>query len=159
MVAEARIITASSLRSVAMSLRSFVLCLLLFVFPVHADDAPLVAHGGWIRSAPPVAKVRAGYVVIENASDAEIVLNQVESADFGAVEVHTMYDDAGTMRMRRVPELRIPAKGKVELKPGGLHLMMFRPTRPLADGEVVAVTLVGPDAKVAASLVVKTAEG
>ncbi len=120
-----------------------------------AGAASLTAREGWIRPAPPVAQVRAGYVVIENAGDTEIVLDKVESADFGAIEIHTMYDDAGTMLMRRVPELRIPAKGKVELKPGSLHLMMFRPKRVLVEGEHVEVTLRGADATVTTTLVVK----
>ena len=120
-----------------------------------AGAASLTAREGWIRPAPPVAQVRAGYVVIENAGDTEIVLDKVESADFGAIEIHTMYDDAGTMRMRRVPELRVPAKGKVELKPGGLHLMMFRPQRTLAEGDAVEVMLSGEGARVAATLVVR----
>jgi copper(I)-binding protein len=54
-----------------------------------------------------------------------------------------------------VPELRVPAKGKVELKPGGLHLMMFRPQRTLAEGDAVEVMLSGEGARVAATLVVR----
>jgi copper(I)-binding protein len=93
--------------------------------------------------------------VIENPGDAEVVLTEAASPDFGAIEIHTMYDDQGTMRMRRVTELRVPAKGQVELKPGGLHLMMFRPKRVLAEGDVVEVRLSGDDATVATTLVVK----
>jgi copper(I)-binding protein len=129
--------------------------LVLALCAAVVDAASLTARDGWIRPAPPVAKVRAGYVVIENASEAEVVLTKAESPDFGAIEIHTMYDDAGTMRMRRVPELRVPAKGKVELRPGGLHLMMFRPQRTLAEGDAVEVMLSGEGARVAATLVVR----
>lgn len=129
--------------------------LVLALSAAVVSAASLTARDGWIRPAPPVAKVRAGYVVIENASEAEVVLTKAESPDFGAIEIHTMYDDAGTMRMRRVPELRVPAKGKVELKPGGLHLMMFRPQRTLAEGDAVEVMLSGEGARVAATLVVR----
>lgn len=129
--------------------------LVLALSAAVVDAASLTARDGWIRPAPPVAKVRAGYVVIENASEAEVVLTKAESPDFGAIEIHTMYDDAGTMRMRRVPELRVPAKGKVELRPGGLHLMMFRPQRTLAEGDAVEVMLSGEGARVAATLVVR----
>lgn len=120
-----------------------------------ASAETLTARDGWIRPAPPVAQVRAGYLVIENPGDAEVVLTEAASPDFGAIEIHTMYDDQGTMRMRRVTELRVPAKGQVELKPGGLHLMMFRPKRVLAEGDVVEVRLSGDDATVATTLVVK----
>lgn len=122
-----------------------------------AGAESLSVSDGWIRAAPPVAQVRAGYLVIENASAADIVLTKVESPDFGAIEIHTMYDDAGIMRMRRVPELHVPANGKVELKPGGLHLMMFRPQRALAEGDQVDVVLSGDAGAVATTLVVKAA--
>lgn len=131
------------------------LSLLLFAVSAQADTPALSARDGWIRPAPPVAKVRAGYVVIENSGDTEVVLTKASSPDFGAIEIHTMYDDAGTMRMRRVPELRVPAKGKVELKPGGLHLMMFRPQRDLAAGDQVEVSISGPDAALATTLAVR----
>ena len=115
--------------------------LVLALSAAVVSAASLTARDGWIRPAPPVAKVRAGYVVIENASEAEVVLTKAESPDFGAIEIHTMYDDAGTMRMRRVPELRVPAKGKVELKPGGLHLMLFGLREAVAEGGHIPVTL------------------
>lgn len=129
--------------------------LVLALSATIASAATLTARDGWIRPAPPVAQVRAGYVVIENPGDAEVVLTEAASPDFGAIEIHTMYDDQGTMRMRRVTELRVPAKGQVELKPGSLHLMMFRPKRVLAEGDVVEVRLSGDDATVATTLVVK----
>lgn len=136
-------------------MRALLMFLLMFAVSAQADTPAVSARDGWIRPAPPVAKVRAGYVVIENAGATDVVLTKAESPEFGVIEIHTMYDDEGTMRMRRVPELRVPAKGKVELKPGGLHLMMFRPQRALAEGDAVAVTLSGEGATVAATLVVR----
>lgn len=138
-----------------MTMRAMLWLLLGAMTAVQAGDAALAARDGWIRAAPPVAKVRAGYLVIENRSDVEVVLNAAASADFGAIEIHEMIDDAGTMRMRRVPELRVPAQGRVELKPGGLHLMMFRPQRELPEGAEVKVELRGPDAHIATRLVVR----
>lgn len=136
-------------------MRALLLTLLLMSFATFTKAEELTARDGWIRPAPPVASVRAGYVVIENAGDTAVVLDKVESPDFGAIEIHTMFDDAGVMRMRRVPELHVPAKGRIELKPGGLHLMMFRPKHPLADGDRVEVVLSGPATRLVASLIVK----
>lgn len=138
-----------------MTMRALLWLLLVTMTAVQAGDAALVARDGWVRAAPPVAKVRAGYLVIENRGDGEVVLTAANSADFGAIEIHEMIDDAGTMRMRRVLELRVPAKGRVELKPGGLHLMMFRPQRELPEGAEVEIELQGPDARIAARLVVR----
>lgn len=120
-----------------------------------AGAEALTARDGWIRPAPPVAPVRAGYVTIENGSDAEVVFDKAESPQFGAVEIHTMFDDGGVMRMRRLTELRVPAKGKVELKPGGMHLMLFRPKAPLAEHAQVEVRLSGVATSLQISLDVK----
>ena len=138
-----------------MTMRALLWLLLVVVTAAQAGDATLAARDGWIRAAPPVAKVRAGYLVIENRGDAEVVLDTATSVDFGAVEIHEMINDAGTMRMRRVPELRVPANGRVELKPGGLHLMLFRPQRELPEGAEVKIALQGPKARVEARLLVR----
>lgn len=135
--------------------RLFLVFALVSAGLVHAADPVLIARDGWIRPAPPVAKVRAGYLVIENRGEAELVIDQVDSADFGAIEIHEMIDDRGTMRMRRVAALHVPAKGEVALRPGGLHLMMFRPMRELAAGDSVKIRLRGVGSDLETSLVVK----
>jgi hypothetical protein len=43
--------------------------------------------------------------------------------------------------MLPVPELTIPAAGSVLLEPGGLHLMLFDPVRPLLQGDSVTLVL------------------
>jgi copper(I)-binding protein len=110
----------------------------------NAALAREAVHGanGWIREAPPVAPVRAGYVDLVNAGPVAAVVTGADSAVFGAVEIHEMADGGdGTMRMRAVPRLTIPAGGRVELRPGGLHLMLFRPQQPLTPGQSVPVRL------------------
>lgn len=103
---------------------------------------PLVGRDGWIREAPPVAPVRAGYVELVNEGGAEVVVTGADSPAFGAVEIHEMTaGDDGAMRMRKVARLVVPAGGRVGLEPGGLHLMLFRPQQPLAPGASVPVRL------------------
>jgi copper(I)-binding protein len=45
------------------------------------------------------------------------------------VEIHTHEHDGDLMRMRRVDAIDLPPSERVELKPGGLHLMIFGVTR------------------------------
>jgi copper(I)-binding protein len=45
------------------------------------------------------------------------------------------------MRMRQVERIEVPAAGRVELKPGGLHVMLIGLERPLQEDEVVPITL------------------
>jgi copper(I)-binding protein len=109
---------------------------------VAADTATLAGRDGWIREAPPVAPVRAGYVELVNGGAVEMVVTGADSPAFGAVEIHEMIaDEDGAMRMRPVPRLSVPAGASVALKPGGLHLMLFRPQQPLAPGQSVPVRL------------------
>lgn len=105
-----------------------------------AAEPGLKAESGWIREAPPVAPVRAGYLRLTNESNIDLVIVGVRSDAFGAIEIHEMSaSDDGTMRMRPVPYFTVPAGGAVALEPGGLHLMLFRPQISLMSGVEVAI--------------------
>ena len=41
------------------------------------------------------------------------------------------------MKMAPVKGIIVPAKGKVELKPGGLHVMLFELKKPLKEGDTI----------------------
>ncbi len=45
------------------------------------------------------------------------------------------------MTMRPVEEIPIPARGEQVLQPGGYHLMLMEPTRPLVVGDKIELTL------------------
>jgi hypothetical protein len=45
------------------------------------------------------------------------------------------------MRMREVPGYEVPGRGRVELKPGGAHLMLVDIKRPFKAGEKIPLTL------------------
>lgn len=49
--------------------------------------------------------------------------------------------DGGVMRMRRKDAVDIPARGSVELAPGGTHLMLVGLKAPLKAGTTIAVSL------------------
>lgn len=109
--------------------------------PVLASD--LSVSDPWARPTPPGSRVGAGYVQIHNAGDSVRRLLSAESPLAGSMEVHTMAEVDGMMRMRRLVDgLEIPAGGKVELKPGAEHLMFFSPTQAFVEGETIPVTLI-----------------
>jgi len=58
----------------------------------------------------------------------------VTSPQFARVELHETRLEDGIARMRPVDVLALPSGERVTLAPGGLHLMLLDPARPLAAG-------------------------
>jgi len=79
-------------------------------------------------------------MVIVSPRDARLA--GVSSPAAGAAELHSMTMDGGTMRMRAVEALDLPAGTPVNLAPGGYHVMLFDLKKPLVAGQKVPLTLV-----------------
>jgi len=77
---------------------------------------------------------------IENKGIADQLLS-ASSPAAGEVQLHEMAMEGSVMKMRQVKDIPVPAGGSVELKPGGLHLMLMNIKAPLAAGESVPVKL------------------
>jgi copper(I)-binding protein len=102
----------------------------------------IVASGAWGRSSAMMTTAGAVYVVIENQGNQSDRLIEVSSAAAKIVQVHESYMDNGMMSMRPVEGgLEIPAGGKVELKPGGYHIMLIDLVKSLEVGSKIVVTL------------------
>ena len=63
------------------------------------------------------------------------------SSEFRSVEIHRTVIQNGLARMVAQPEILIPAHGEVVLKPGGYHLMLIGPLKPLRSGDRVTIRL------------------
>jgi len=83
----------------------------------------------------------AGYLTVHNPSSQEVQVTDVESADFGSVELHATVTEDGVAKMRREEAVPVPPHGTVDFEPGGRHLMMFDPVRPLTEGDTVNLTV------------------
>lgn len=81
----------------------------------------------------------AGYGVFENTTNKDIKLTIESAAPFKAVELHETTEKDGKMAMQKVDVLVVPAKGKLELKPGGHHIMLFEPNREVKNNETIKV--------------------
>ncbi|NND49022.1 MAG: copper chaperone PCu(A)C [Rhizobiales bacterium] len=84
----------------------------------------------------------AGYMKIINHGDEpdRVVSASSPLADRVELHTHTMID--GVMKMRPVGTIEVPAKGEVELAPGGLHLMIMGLKEAPKPGEVLPVSVV-----------------
>jgi hypothetical protein len=95
----------------------------------------------WIKEPLPGRAVTAGFLKIENRGSGEEVLLGLECPDAAAVEMHEMFHEADMMKMRKMEQWAIPARGSLALAPGGAHLMFLGLRRPLAEGDTVQLTL------------------
>ena len=112
---------------------------------VGVAGASPTAHDAWIALGPPGDAPRAGYLTLRNPSAMPIALVAVSSPAFAKVELHRSEQAGGQLRMRLVPRLEVPARGAVELAPGGLHLMLFGANRALRAGQHLALVLAFAD--------------
>lgn len=95
----------------------------------------------WSPEAPPIAKVMAGYMKINNISNIDVKIKSAKSTLFKSVEIHRTEMKDGMMRMVKQENLKIKANGHIELKPGGLHMMLMGKLNPVKSGSMIPVTL------------------
>lgn len=91
----------------------------------------------WVREVPPTSRMSAAYMIIENTGNQP---DRLIGASNNASEVTELHETVNG-KMRRVRAIEVPAGGKVELKPGGLHVMLINLKRPLKEGDTVELTL------------------
>ena len=70
-------------------------------------------------------KQTAIFMDIKNNSDKEISLIDANTSLSSVTELHTHIKDGEMMKMIKVSDIKIPAHGEANLKPGGLHIMVF----------------------------------
>jgi copper(I)-binding protein len=75
-----------------------------------------------------------GFMTFENKGGADRLLS-ASAPVCERVEMHTMRMEGDVMRMRQLEMIELPAGKTVELKPGGLHLMLVGLKAPLKVGE------------------------
>lgn len=122
--------------------------------------------GAWARASAEGQTRGAAYLTIVSPTDDAIVAASVSGDVAGAVELHetTTDHDAGhdgaadhgaghygaadhgaghdgAMVMRAVERIELPAGEPVELRPGGLHIMLLDLSQPLAAGDSFTLTL------------------
>lgn len=103
-------------------------------------QAPITVAGAWVREPVPGRPAAAAYAVLENPGAVDVQVVGASADVAGTVELHEMVRSGDMMKMARVKSITVPAKGKVELRPGGLHVMLFELKKPMKDGETVTLT-------------------
>ena len=127
-----------SLASVA-----FALCALSLVASTtlaqKIDPAVPAITEAWARSTVPGATVSGAYMHIKSPRPLKLV--KAESPVAGLVELHNMTMKDGLMEMKAMDSVDIPASKLIELKPGGVHVMLMMVKQPIKPGDKVPLIL------------------
>ena len=94
----------------------------------------------WARATMPGQAVAGVYFHVKSALKARLVGVKTSSAK--TAEIHSMAQEDGVMKMRKLDFLDLPAGEAVVLKPGGNHVMLFDIRKPLKAGERIKLTLI-----------------
>ena len=117
-----------------------VLALLLLAFPAIAQTPAIEPQNAWARATAPHAEAGGVFLTLTDRGlpDALIGASTPISA---SAEVHETVRDGDIMRMRATPSVPLPTGKSVELKPGGLHIMLMGLKQQLKPGDQFPLTL------------------
>jgi periplasmic copper chaperone A len=110
-------------------------------------QARITVEGAWARPMSVLTGESASgvnsavYLTLRNEGGSSDRLVAGETPVAEALEVHESRMEDGVMRMRPVDGVRVPAGGAVELKPGGLHLMLLNLRTSLTEGDTISLSL------------------
>lgn len=114
------------------------------MLPLHAQPSAaagaLTVADAWVRAVPGAA-VAAAYMKLHNGGTQPVRVTGVRSAVAGSAMIHETLLVGGVSTMRPHEPLTIAPGASVELKPGGLHVMLHDLTHPLAVDEQVPLEL------------------
>jgi copper(I)-binding protein len=120
---------------------AIALSLLMTAPTALATEGSLMVQDPWVREAPPLSKVLAAYLVMENKGEQNRTLNGASSPTFERVEMHKTEVRDGVANMLRHHTVEIPSGGSLAFKSGGYHLMLIGPLKPLHVGDRVELSL------------------
>jgi len=117
-----------------------ILFLALFQFSYAEDN--IVISDAWVREVPPGTSVSALYMTIENKGNQDDKLTTMSSDVAESTELHiSKVDENGVATMEMIKILDLPSGEAVELKPGGMHVMLIGLKESLVGKDSVRINL------------------
>lgn len=112
---------------------------------VRAGDATVTVENPRVLAVPPVSGETAAFMTLVNAGDRPVRLvggaSPIAEETAPMITTRETKDGKTVLGMKTVPALEVPARGRLELRPGGDHLMLMMLKGTLKEGEQVAITL------------------
>ena len=119
----------------------FIIFLALLAVAAPVFSQPLHVTDAWIKNLPPTVPMRAGYLQLVNHDDKVATIVSISSDAFKKVEIHQTMNHDGVMSMHPIKNLVLEPNEIATLKPGGMHLMLIKPSRELKIGDEVKIKL------------------
>lgn len=102
----------------------------------RAED--LKVEAAWARAS--VGSNGAAFITVFNGGAPDRLVG-VTSPAAPDVMLHRSFEEGGMMKMEHVPALSIDAGQRVEMKPGGMHIMLVNLKQPLKKGDQLPLSL------------------
>lgn len=108
-------------------------------------SAPIELVLGWVRLAPPTLSDTTVYFTLQNQSGQNLRLTGASSPVARMVMLMEDYREKRQGQevagMREMKVLTVPRNGRLELKPGGQHLMLMGLKQALREGDRIPIRL------------------
>lgn len=101
----------------------------------------LVLDHVWLRQPPPGSDVAAAYFAARNNGQQALTVTSVGSPDFKGAMLHTTRVVDGRAEMRPQGDIELAPGAQFIAAPGGAHVMLFEPHKPLAAGDTLTLEL------------------
>ncbi|MGB0453097.1 MAG: copper chaperone PCu(A)C [Bacteriovoracaceae bacterium] len=118
-----------------------LITLSFFSLPTLAETTKLELLNGRVRNIPPTAPMSAAYGTLKNNGMSKIKILSGSSNCSKTVELHETRESEGVMQMRKVKHYLIMAKGRLDLKPGGKHIMLIGLNETFKSQKTCKITL------------------
>ena len=100
----------------------------------RTNNSPRISlTGAWSRATVTGQSSAAVYLTLTNDGDRDERLLAI-STPVGKATLHSTSIQNGVMRMRPIDVLVIPSRSQIQLKPGGMHIMITGVKQPLQAG-------------------------
>jgi len=111
--------------------------------PVAADV--LKVSDCWSRASTPGADTGVIYCSLRNEGENPLVVEKVTSEVAGMIMIHDTVHHNDMVMMSHLDKLSIEPGEAVQLKPGGLHMMLTGMTRALVEKDVYQIEFLYSD--------------
>lgn len=112
----------------------------LWVQAGAAQAGEITVTDVWARASAGMGN-GAVFLTINNAGDSADKLIGASTPAAKIAQLHTHLEEGGVMRMRQIEGIDLPTGSHVQLKPGGMHVMLMDLSAPLKEGESFPLTL------------------